>query len=56
MKKIKYVCKKCKSENIVKDAWAEWDTQNQYWTLRNVFDAVWCDNCEGETSLIEVEI
>lgn len=46
------VCKTCKSENVFFDAYVGVnDSQDT-----RVFDAVFCDDCGGETSLVEVEI
>ena len=52
---ISIVCKTCGSDDIVKDAWAKWDYSLQQWVLLQAFDNVWCEKCEGETNLIEVE-
>lgn len=50
---IKIVCSNCGSSDVLRDAWASWNTQTQQWELENVFDEAWCDNCAGSTSLIE---
>ena len=55
-KRIKIVCRKCGSDDVRRDAWAEWDTENQEWTLGTVFDQGHCEACEGESSLTEIEI
>ena len=55
-KKIKIVCSTCGGENVMRDAWAEWDVERQEWVLQNVFDAAHCEDCDGETSLDEVEV
>ena len=52
--RIKIVCSKCKSENVMRDAWAVWDVATQEWVLGSVFDQGFCDTCEGEESLEEV--
>lgn len=52
-------CKKCGSESVLRDAYAEWDKDKQEWVLQNVFDLAVCesDTCDGEeTSLEEVPI
>jgi hypothetical protein len=54
--KFKKVCKTCHSENVVVDAWAEWDEDKQEYVLKTVFDYEHCENCEGETTIINVEI
>ncbi len=53
MKKYRLKCKVCGSTNIIKDAWAEWDEENQKWILSSVYDHVYCTNCEGETKILE---
>ncbi len=46
------VCGRCGSENVKRDAWAQWSTSAQDWELGAVFDQAHCDNCEGETTLV----
>lgn len=53
---VKMVCAYCGSENVLKDAWAEWDTEKQDWVLNNVFDHSFCEDCDSETSLNEEPI
>jgi hypothetical protein len=52
--KINMVCSHCRSDQVVRDAWAEWNPETQQWELRNVFDVVYCEVCDGETTLKEV--
>ena len=52
---MKKVCKHCGSENVVKDAWAEWDEDKQEWVLQQVFDYDYCTDCEGDTTIIDKE-
>jgi hypothetical protein len=54
--KIKIVCSHCGGENVMRDAYAEWDVASQDWVLQNVFDQGYCDDCGGEASLDEVEL
>jgi hypothetical protein len=54
--KVKYVCAYCDSDEISRDAWADWDTGSQSWVLGAVFDYAHCHRCERETSLTEREI
>jgi hypothetical protein len=51
--KITYVCSECGSDNVSCDATAEWDVETQAWVLRGTFQNTDCDDCGGETSLIE---
>lgn len=53
-KRYAMVCKSCGSDDVSRDAWANWDRRNQQWVLGAVFDYAHCERCECETSLIEV--
>ena len=56
-KPIKIVCGKCGTENVRRDAWAEWDVVAQEWVLGAVYDQGFCEGeCEDEVTLIEVSI
>ncbi|MGA3206089.1 MAG: hypothetical protein ABSF12_26645 [Bryobacteraceae bacterium] len=50
-KKIVFVCNTCGSEEVLVDAWAEWNKDNQRWELFNTFDAAFCAECDGECSV-----
>lgn len=54
--KHKFTCAYCKSDEVLKDAWASWDQDQQDWVLANVFDRAYCNSCEDETSLVMEEI
>lgn len=54
--KITMKCKTCDSENVLKDAYAEWDVMLQEWVIQNVFDDSYCETCEGECKIKEVEL
>ena len=56
MARIKIVCTHCESEAVVRDAWAAWDVEKQEWVLEDIFDYAYCQDCENETKLEEVEI
>lgn len=53
--RITMVCENCGSENVKADAYAEWDRDNQMWTLSgDPFDkGSYCEDCDGECSIIE---
>lgn len=51
--RVRIVCGACGSDSVMRDAWAEWNTENQAWELGQVFDAGHCDNCDGEARLVE---
>lgn len=54
--KIKHICATCKSDDVVLDAWAEWDVMIQDWVLRSVFDDAFCCSCEQACDLEEIDI
>jgi hypothetical protein len=45
------VCATCGSQDVKRDAWAEWDKEGQRWELSETFDHAFCDRCEGETTV-----
>ena len=49
-------CAYCGSDNVVRDAWAEWDIENQEWELQDVYDDAYCFECDDSTSLEWIEI
>lgn len=55
-KPIKITCSTCGSDDVRRDAWAEWDIDLQKWVLGTVFDAGHCESCEGESRLVEEEL
>lgn len=55
-KRIAIVCGTCGSDEVSRDAWANWDTHTQQWVLGAVFDYAHCHKCDGETRLVEVEL
>ncbi len=55
-KKIDIACKHCGSRDVRRDADAKWNAEAQTWELCAVFDNATCDECGGETSLIEIEL
>jgi hypothetical protein len=54
--KIKIVCSHCGSDDVRRDAYAEWNVDAQTWELGTVFDQGYCEACGGEASLDEEEI
>ena len=49
----RYVCARCGSSDVLRDAWAKQDEETGEWELSTVFDAAYCNVCGGETSLVE---
>jgi rRNA maturation endonuclease Nob1 len=56
VKEKNFVCSHCGSEDVRRDAWAEWDVRSQKWHVSAVFDHAFCESCGGETSLQTVTI
>ena len=46
MIRVNKVCGLCASKEVVRDAWAEWDTELQAWVLKTFFDSGFCESCE----------
>lgn len=54
---IQIVCRTCGSAEVLRDAFAEWDPDEQEWTLASVYDDAVCEGrCGGETKLDEVNL
>ncbi|MES2906700.1 MAG: hypothetical protein V4691_06710 [Pseudomonadota bacterium] len=55
--KILMVCAECGSDDVLADAYAEWNVDAQKWELQNAFDkGAYCNSCEQETRLNEREL
>ena len=50
------VCEECGSERVTRDAWAEWDVEQQDWVLGAVFDYAFCHQCEGDAHILEIPL
>jgi hypothetical protein len=52
--KVRMVCSHCGSEDVVADAYAEWDVDLQAWEIVQTFDkGAYCNQCDGETRIEE---
>ena len=51
-----YVCRRCKSDNILVDAYAQWDVATQNYVITTVFDNATCVDCGGETQTEEINL
>lgn len=51
---VDYVCSMCGGNTVTRDAWAEWDVDEQEWVLGAVYDYAFCHDCQEETRLKEV--
>lgn len=47
------VCKTCGSHRVRRDADVMWDVNSQKWMLEGIYDNATCDDCGGETTLVE---
>ena len=47
------VCRDCGSQDVRRDAWAEWDAERQQWFLGALFDQGYCEACGEEATLEE---
>jgi hypothetical protein len=53
-KKVTKVCAHCGSEDVVADAYAEWDVESQKWEVAQTFEkGAYCSQCDGETRIEE---
>lgn len=49
------ICGTCGGSDVRADAWASWDTEKGDWVLHSTYDHRYCENCDGEVRLIEVD-
>lgn len=47
------ICKRCGSDEVVRDAWARWDFAKQEWIVDDLFGDYYCRSCEGECEISE---
>lgn len=53
---VEVICSSCGGDEVRKDAFAEWDTKLQQWTLNSTYDFTICDGCGEEDCAREVEL
>lgn len=44
--RVKFVCPVCKSDRILRDAYATWNQDTQEWELHSVYDYSTCQDCD----------
>ena len=49
------ICSHCGSDNVRADAYASWSSEEGDWVLHSVYDARYCESCEQEVSLLEID-
>jgi len=52
-RRIKKCCKYCGGENVSIDATARWNVDAQAWELAELFNNSDCDDCGGETTIVD---
>jgi hypothetical protein len=52
--KIKMVCSQCGSEEVLADAYAQWNVGSQRWDIVETFEkGAYCSKCDGATRIEE---
>ena len=46
-------CATCGSEDVRRDAFAQWNVEAQQWELAELYDGASCQACDCDTSLTE---
>lgn len=54
--KIKKVCTYCGSTDILVDSWVVWNECTQEFDIENIFDYAYCNECQGETKILDKEL
>jgi len=55
-KRVRYVCGRCGSSNVLSDARAQCDARKQEWVVIGHYDSSECSDCGREDRIIEVEL
>ena len=54
---ITYVCNHCGSDDVLADAYAQWNPEGRCWEVATTFDkGSWCNPCEGEATLEQIPL
>lgn len=48
MARTKPVCRYCGSDNVSKEALADFDHETQSWVVRSIYDNGYCHDCDTE--------
>ena len=56
MKKYRKVCRECGSNDIHFEGCIEWDIKGQQYYISDIFDYVYCNHCDDDTDVRDVEI
>jgi hypothetical protein len=56
VKQRKKVCERCGSDDLMFDAFARWSPEKNQFILDQVFESVFCGNCNCETADIDINL
>lgn len=52
--KVRMVCSQCGSEEVLADAYAQWNVGSQQWEIVETFEkGAYCSKCDSETRIEE---
>jgi hypothetical protein len=51
--KLRMTCEECGSTHVTRDAWAEWDEDEQDWVLGAIYDYAFCHTCQSGSHIEE---
>ncbi|NML06715.1 hypothetical protein [Sphingomonas sp. G-3-2-10] len=51
--RVEYACQRCGGLSVTRDAWAEWDGEQQDWIVSEIFDFAFCHECHRQTQLVQ---
>ena len=55
--KIKIICPRCKSDQVVAEGILLWSVEKQDWEIQNILDSKYCNECGYEgVSVDEAEV
>jgi len=49
-----FLCSACGGSNVLRDATVAWSIESKMWELASVQDQAYCEDCDGETTLVRV--
>jgi hypothetical protein len=54
--RLTMVCGTCGSDEVTRDAWAEWSVEAQGWALGAVFEQAFCHRCQRAARIVEAPL
>lgn len=52
----KPVCNECGSDEILVDAFGEWDSEGNQWVLHSTYDDLFCSSCSKSVDVTWAEV